>query len=82
MKSLEKQRNELVQAFKKQMLLIDNLKKQNVCILKFINFFYLHGTVMQLYNLIILQMYLMSNGQIRLTEEDFTKLLEWKPQQL
>ncbi|GAB1862395.1 Testis-expressed sequence 9 protein [Camponotus japonicus] len=56
MKSLEKQRNELVQAFKKQMLLIDNLKKQN--------------------------MYLMSNGQIRLTEEDFTKLLEWKPQQL
>lgn len=37
---------------------------------------------MQLYNLIILQMYLMSNGQIRLTEEDFAKLLEWKPQQL
>ncbi|KMQ89683.1 testis-expressed sequence 9 protein [Lasius niger] len=55
-KSLEKQRNELVQVFKKQALLIDNLKKQN--------------------------MYLMSNGQIRLTEEDFTKLLEWKPQQL
>ncbi|XP_050463284.1 testis-expressed protein 9 [Cataglyphis hispanica] len=52
-KSLEKQRNELVQAFKKQILLIDNLKKQN--------------------------MYLMSNGQIRLTEEDFAKLLEWKP---
>ncbi|XP_029665606.1 GRIP and coiled-coil domain-containing protein PFC0235w isoform X2 [Formica exsecta] len=80
-KSLEKQRNELVHAFKKQMLLIDNLKKQNVCVLKIINFFYLYNTVMQLYNLIILQMYLMSNGQIRLTEEDFTKLLEWKPQQ-
>lgn len=55
-KSLEKQRTELVQAFKKQALLIDNLKKQN--------------------------MYLMASGQIRLTEEDFTKLLEWKPQQL
>lgn len=55
-KSLEKQQTELVQAFKKQALLIDNLKKQN--------------------------MYLMASGQIRLTEEDFTKLLEWKPQQL
>jgi len=29
-KNLEKQRSELVQAFKKQMLLIDNLKKQNI----------------------------------------------------
>ncbi|EZA46899.1 hypothetical protein DMN91_005382 [Ooceraea biroi] len=29
-KSLEKQRSELVQAFKKQLLLIDNLKKQNM----------------------------------------------------
>lgn len=79
---MEKQRTELMQVFKKQALLIDNLKKQNVCVLKVINFFYLHSIVMQLYNLIILQMYLMSNGQMRLTEEDFTKLLEWKPQQL
>ncbi|XP_012220862.2 testis-expressed protein 9 [Linepithema humile] len=55
-KTLEKQRSELVQAFKKQMLLIDNLKKQN--------------------------MYLTGNGQICLMEEDFAKLLEWKPQQL
>ncbi|XP_029172382.1 dynactin, 150 kDa isoform [Nylanderia fulva] len=55
-KNLKKQRTELVQVFKKQVLLIDNLKKQN--------------------------MYLMASGQIRLTEEDFTKLLEWKPQQL
>lgn len=30
-KHLEKQRLELLQAFKKQLLLIDNLKKQNVC---------------------------------------------------
>lgn len=31
-KHLEKQRLELVQAFKKQTLLVDNLKKQSVCI--------------------------------------------------
>ncbi|XP_011706579.1 PREDICTED: testis-expressed sequence 9 protein-like, partial [Wasmannia auropunctata] len=29
-KNLEKQRSELVQAFKKQTLLVDNLKKQNI----------------------------------------------------
>ncbi|KAH0946079.1 hypothetical protein HN011_007026 [Eciton burchellii] len=55
-KSLEKQRSELIQAFKKQLLLIDNLKKQN--------------------------MYLMASEQIRFTEGDFIKLLEWKPPQL
>lgn len=55
-KNLEKQRSELVQAFKKQLLLVDNLKRQN--------------------------MYLMASEQIRLTEGDFAKLLEWKPPQL
>jgi len=33
MKNLEKQRSELMQAFKKQTLLVHNLKKQNVCII-------------------------------------------------
>ncbi|KYM94991.1 hypothetical protein ALC62_14586 [Cyphomyrmex costatus] len=41
-KNLEKQRSKLMQAFKKQTLLVDNLKKQNVCIYFIINFFYLY----------------------------------------
>ncbi|XP_012276346.1 testis-expressed protein 9 [Orussus abietinus] len=53
-KNLEKQRSELLQAFKKQALLIDNLKKQKT--------------------------YLEASRQIQLTEEEFSKLLEWKPE--
>lgn len=55
-KHLERQRNYLVHALERQMLLVDNLKKQNI--------------------------YLISNEEIRLTEEDFAKLLLWKPEQL
>ncbi|KAK2575670.1 hypothetical protein KPH14_012064 [Odynerus spinipes] len=52
-KHLEKQRLELHRAFKKQLLLIDNLKKQNAFLIAF--------------------------ERVQLAEEDFSKLLSWKP---
>lgn len=55
-KYLEKQRLELHRAFKKQQLLIDNLKKQNAFMIAF--------------------------EHVQLTEEDFSKLLLWKPNNL
>ncbi|XP_046825634.1 putative uncharacterized protein DDB_G0286901 isoform X2 [Vespa crabro] len=55
-KHLEKQRLELLQAFKKQLLLIDNLKKQNA--------------------------FMTAVEHMQLVEEDFSKLLLWKPNNL
>ncbi|KAL2715268.1 polyamine-modulated factor 1-binding protein 1 [Vespula squamosa] len=55
-KHLEKQRLELLQAFKKQSLLIDNLKKQNA--------------------------FMTAVEHMQLVEEDFSKLLLWKPNNL
>lgn len=74
-KNLEKQQLELVQAFKKQILLIDNLKRQNVlykslCVC---------NIVINFHNYFILQICLMASEQIYLTEENFMKLLNWKP---
>ncbi|XP_043484542.1 CAP-Gly domain-containing linker protein 1 [Leptopilina heterotoma] len=54
-KNLEKQRSELCQAYKKQILLVDNLKKQKA--------------------------FLEASRQIQITNDDFTKFLEWKPEQ-
>ncbi|XP_043674406.1 uncharacterized protein PFB0765w-like [Vespula pensylvanica] len=55
-KHLEKQRLELLQAFKKQSLLIDNLKKQNA--------------------------FMTAVEHMQFVEEDFSKLLLWKPNNL
>ncbi|XP_014235575.1 testis-expressed protein 9 [Trichogramma pretiosum] len=52
-KNSEKQRAEIVQAFKKQTQLVDNLRKQKA--------------------------YLEAAKAIQFTEDDFTRLLEWKP---
>ncbi|KOC68753.1 Testis-expressed sequence 9 protein [Habropoda laboriosa] len=54
--NLGKQLSELVQVFRKQMLIIDNLKKQNAC--------------------------LVAVGQLKLTKEDFSRLLDQKPENL
>ncbi|KZC11850.1 PREDICTED: uncharacterized protein LOC107189888 [Dufourea novaeangliae] len=51
--NLGKQLSEIVHVFKKQMLIIDNLKKQNAC--------------------------LIAIGQLRFTKEDFSRLLDQKP---
>lgn len=41
---------------------------------------HLHNFVIKFFfKSIILQLYLMANGQIRLKEDDFAKLMEWKP---
>ncbi|XP_043599024.1 dynactin, 150 kDa isoform isoform X1 [Bombus pyrosoma] len=53
---LGKQLSELIQVFKKQMLIVDNLKKQNACLL--------------------------AVGQLKLTKEDFSRLLDQKPENL
>ncbi|XP_017767200.1 PREDICTED: origin recognition complex subunit 1 [Eufriesea mexicana] len=53
---LGKQLSELIQVFKKQMLIVDNLKKQNAC--------------------------LVAVGQLKLTKEDFSRLLDQKPENL
>ncbi|XP_014210915.1 LOW QUALITY PROTEIN: golgin subfamily A member 6-like protein 2 [Copidosoma floridanum] len=53
LKTADKQRTEVFQAFKKQAQLVDNLKKQKA--------------------------YLEASKEIRFVEEDFVKLLNWKP---
>ncbi|KAK9297733.1 hypothetical protein QLX08_008658 [Tetragonisca angustula] len=53
---LGKQLSELIQVFKKQMLIVHNLKKQNACLL--------------------------AVGQLKLTKEDFSRLLDQKPENL
>ncbi|KAG9429207.1 early endosome antigen 1 [Apis mellifera carnica] len=53
---LQKQLSELIQVFKKQMLIVDNLKKQNACLL--------------------------AVGQLKLAKEDFSRLLDQKPENL
>ncbi|CAL7941184.1 unnamed protein product [Xylocopa violacea] len=54
--NLGKQLSELIQVFKKQMLIVDNLKKQNAC--------------------------LVAIGQLKFTEEDFSRLLDQKPENI
>ncbi|KAK1129749.1 hypothetical protein K0M31_019463 [Melipona bicolor] len=53
---LGKQLSELIQVFKKQMLIVHNLKKQNACLL--------------------------AVGQLKLTKEDFSRLLDQKTKNL
>ncbi|XP_050489734.1 uncharacterized protein LOC126873169 isoform X2 [Bombus huntii] len=53
---LGKQLSELIQVFKKQMLIVDNLKKQNACLL--------------------------AVGQLKLIKEDFSRLLDQKPENI
>ncbi|XP_054008040.1 uncharacterized protein LOC128892029 [Hylaeus anthracinus] len=52
--NLRKQLSEFAHVFKKQMLIIDNLKKQNAC--------------------------LIGIGQLKFTQEDFSRLLDQKPE--
>ncbi|XP_043279058.1 testis-expressed protein 9 [Venturia canescens] len=54
-KSVEKQRSEILQAFKKQTALVDNLKKQKI--------------------------FLEASRQIELTKEEFSKILDWSPEE-
>ncbi|CAK9796668.1 hypothetical protein ANTPLA_LOCUS921 [Anthophora plagiata] len=54
--NLGKQITDLVQVFRKQTLIVDNLKKQNAC--------------------------LVAVGQLKLTKEDFSRLLDQKPENL
>lgn len=85
--NLEKQRTELLHAFKKQMLLVDNLKKQKVrqfylLFLSLCFFFYFVNAVSKISNLLIFSMYLKAhleaNMLINYTEEELLKLLDWK----
>lgn len=45
-------------------------------------YFDLRNVVINFRIYFILQVYLLASKQIHLTGEDFTKLLEWKPQSL
>lgn len=78
-KNLEKQRSELLQAFKKQSLLVDNLKKQIVRTKSL--FLYLQIANLNKIKKSKFQSYLEAAKQVQLTETEFMKLLDWKPEE-
>ena len=69
-KKLEKQKNELMAAFKKQMKLIDILKRQKV------EYTFLE---MAAFSFIVFQMHLEAAKLLSFTEEEFLKALDWAP---
>jgi len=69
-KKLEKQKGELMVAFKKQMKLIDVLKRQKV----------IYAFVSETNtNILSLQMHLEAAKLLSFTEEEFLKALDWAP---
>lgn len=77
MKNLDKQRSEVFQAFKKQSQLVENLKKQKVCKLFSLKSYFARVTLADCEH--IFQACLEASLEIKFIEDDFTRLLEWKP---